>query len=137
MSGQVWINLPSNNLSRAKKFFSELGFEINKMHDVPHMVSMFVGENRLIVNLFEADLFKGFMGGQMVTDTHKSNEILFSIGASSPEEVDALARKAEGAGAKLYARPDYKDEWMYGCGFIDLDGHRWNVLYMDMTKMPK
>lgn len=27
--------------------------------------------------------------------------------------------------------------WMYGAGFTDLDGHRWNVLYMDMSKMPK
>ena len=27
--------------------------------------------------------------------------------------------------------------WMYGFGFCDIDGHRWNVLYMDMSKMPK
>jgi predicted lactoylglutathione lyase len=26
---------------------------------------------------------------------------------------------------------------MYGCVFADLDGHRWNVLYMDMSKMPQ
>ena len=26
--------------------------------------------------------------------------------------------------------------WMYACGFEDLDGHRWVMLYMDMSKMP-
>jgi len=26
---------------------------------------------------------------------------------------------------------------MYGCGFTDPDGHRWNALYMDMSKMAK
>jgi hypothetical protein len=38
---------------------------------------------------------------------------------------------------KAVEAPGYKDSWMYGCGFTDLDGHRWNVLYMDMSKMPK
>jgi uncharacterized protein len=26
---------------------------------------------------------------------------------------------------------------MYGAGFSDLDGHRWNVLFMDMAKLPR
>ena len=27
--------------------------------------------------------------------------------------------------------------WMYGSGFTDLDGHRWNLLHMDMSRLPK
>jgi len=26
---------------------------------------------------------------------------------------------------------------MYGFAFADLDGHRWNQVYMDFSKMPK
>lgn len=86
--------------------------------------------------MFNEDLFQGFIGGHSITNTSQSNEVLFSIGAATPKEVDELAQKAVEAGGSLYAKPGYKDGWMYGCGFTDLDGHRWNVLYMDMSKMP-
>jgi predicted lactoylglutathione lyase len=136
MAGTLWLNLPSKNLGKARKFFTELGFEINTAHEAPHMVSMFVGQNRVVVNLFDSNLFKGFIGGHEVTDSLTSNEILFSLGAESPDEVDRWALRAVEAGGKIYAKPGYKDGWMYGCGFIDLDGHRWNVLYMDPSKIP-
>jgi uncharacterized protein len=80
---------------------------------------------------------EGFIGGHQITNTAQSNEVLFSISADSPAEVDELARRAVDAGGILYAKPGYKDGWMHGCGFTDLDGHRWNVLYMDLSKMPK
>jgi predicted lactoylglutathione lyase len=87
--------------------------------------------------LFAEGLFQGFIGGHPIVNTAHSNEVLFSIGASSPAEVDAMATKAIEAGGSLYGPPAYKDGWMYGCGFCDLDGHRWNILYMDMSKMPQ
>ena len=135
MTGTMWINLPSTNLPLAKKFFTHIGFEMNTCHEAPHMVSMFVGQNRVVVNLFESKLFQQFIGEYSVTDTMKSSEVLFSIGADSPEEVDRMARKITEAGGTLYSKPEYKEGWMYGFGFIDLDGHRWNILHMDMSKM--
>lgn len=137
MKNEFWLNLASKDLPRAKEFFSKLGFEINSRHSAPHMVSMFVGNKNIVLNLFAENLFQGFMGGQNITNTTQSNEILFSIGAASPQEVDEMARKAVDAGATLFGKPGYKDGWMYGCGFADLDGHRWNILYMDMSKMPQ
>ena len=137
MQNELWLNLASKNLEKAKEFFIKLGFEMNEAHKAPHMVSMFVGNKKMVINLFKEELFKGFIGGQTVTDTMASNEILFSIGAGSPAEVDQMAARALEAGGKLYGKPGYKDGWMYGCGFSDLDGHRWNVLYMDMSKLPK
>lgn len=135
MKSDLWINLPSNDLARAKKFFTSLGFEMNTAHEAAHMVSMFVGANKVVVNLFDSKMMKEFMGGQNTTDTSSSNEVLFSIGAESVEEVDQLTKKAKNAGAVIFAEPDYKDGWMYGSGFIDLDGHRWNVLFMDISKL--
>lgn len=137
MEQEIWINLSSNNLPIAKEFFCAIGFEMNQKHQAPHMVSMVLGSKKLIVNLFEKKLFQEFIGGQNITDCTSSNEVLFSIGMNSPEEVDNLARKVTHAGGIIYGKPGYKDGWMYGCGFIDLDGHRWNALYMDMSKFPK
>ncbi len=136
MNFNIWLNLASNDLSKAKKFYEDIGFEINKQHVAPHMVSMFVGKGRLVINLFEEKLMEQFMGNQKVTLTQNSNELLISIGADSSEEVDNWAKKVKNAGGVLYSEPAFADGWMYGFGFIDPDGHRLNLLYMDMSKMP-
>lgn len=60
-----------------------------------------------------------------------------SIGATSEKEVDDIVKRVTEAGGTLYTEPAHKDGWTYGCGFVDPDGHRWNVLYMDMNKMPQ
>ena len=136
MKGEFWLNISSKNLSKAKEFFHHLGFKVNDQHQGPHMVSLFVGNKNIVLNLFEEKLFQTFTQNT-VTETNLSNEIIFSIGADSPGEVDTMAQKAVEAGGKLYGKPGYKDGWMYGCGFTDLDGHRWNILFMDIPKMPK
>jgi hypothetical protein len=40
----------------------------------------------------------------------------------------------EKAGAEVYSKPADFQGFMYGFGSKDLDGHRWNMLYMDMAK---
>ena len=137
MENEFWINLPSKNLVKAKEFFIKLGFAMNERHQAPHMVSMLLGSKKVVVNLFNEELFRQFNGGLAINDLATSGAVLFSLSASSPQEVDELAARAVEAGAKLFGKPGYKDGWMYGCGFADLDGHRWNLLYMDMAKMPR
>jgi predicted lactoylglutathione lyase len=137
MSNDLWLNLPTKNIDRARKFFTDLGFAMNNAHTAPHMVSMFLGSNKVILNIFPEEMFRQFIGGHNVVDAKESNEVLFSLGASSTDEVDQWIAKAEKAGATIYGKPGYKDGWMYGAGFVDPDGHRWNLLYMDMSKLPK
>lgn len=137
MKDEFWINLPSHNVERARQFFSDIGFELDTTKPAPHMVSMLLGSKKIVVNIFDDNMFQEFIGGHTVTDAQKSNEVLFSIGAGSPQEVDEWAQKAENAGAHVFAKPQYKDGWMYGCGFTDPDGHRWNLMYMDLDKLPE
>lgn len=70
-----------------------------------------------------------------VTDTSQGNELLLSIGAPSKAFVDRMASKVEEAGGKVISVPTVIQGWMYGFTFKDLDGHRWNYLYMDFDKM--
>ncbi len=90
----------------------------------------------MLVVLFQESTFKSFAGIE-ITDTKQSAEVLFSIDAQSRDEVDELARKVVTAGGTIFDEPSEHQGWMYGCGFVDLDGHRWNVLYMNMSKQPK
>lgn len=137
MTKDIWLNLPVKDLKRSKAFFTRLGFRFSTKHgDSPVSACMLIGAKDTIVMLFDEKVFQSFTLHN-ITDTELSSEILISIDAESRAEVDELARKAEEAGAKVFAKPGEKDGWMYGCGFSDPDGHRWNVLYMDLAKMLK
>ena len=137
MSKNLWLNLPVKDLAKSRAFFTALGFPINDQHGQPNLVSLRVGDNGVIVNLFPEATFKGFCGGAGVSDAASVAEVMLSLGADTREEVDAIAAKAKAAGGQVFGPPADVQGWMYGCGFSDLDGHRWNVLHMDMSKMPK
>ena len=134
MPKEIWINLPVKDVTKAKNFFVSLGFTFNETHSNESMAAMQVSDKNIALMLFEAGMFS-HVNQLPVTDTKSSSEVLFSLDAASKEEVDEWAKKAEAAGANVFAKPTTIQGWMYGCAFADLDGHRWNVLYMDMSKM--
>jgi predicted lactoylglutathione lyase len=136
MVKQIWLNLPVKNVEKSKTFFTEIGFSFNEAHDTESMACMLVGETNFVVMLFEETQLESCIQNK-ITDTSLSSEMLISIDAQSKEEVDEFAIKVQEAGGNLFAKPAENQGWMYGCGFADLDGHRWNVLYMDMSKLPK
>ncbi|HNP32861.1 MAG TPA: extradiol dioxygenase [Flavobacterium sp.] len=136
MTKQIWLNLPVKDALKAKDFYSQMGFTFLEERTTEQSACMLVGESNFVVMLFGEDMFRNFIQHQ-ITDTKQSSEFLISIDAESREEVDTLAQKAKAAGGIVYAEPGENQGWMYGCGFCDLDGHRWNVLYMDFSKMPQ
>ncbi len=136
MTKQIWLNLPVKNVAKAKDFFWKIGFSFNEQHDTPNSTCMLVGEGHFVVMLFEESLFASFSQNKL-TDTKSSSEILISIDAESREEVDQLTEKVEQAGGIVFSKPAENEGWMYGSAFADLDGHRWNILYMDFSKLPK
>ncbi|WP_231424324.1 VOC family protein [Pedobacter sp. Leaf250] len=136
MIKSLWINLPVKDVQKSKEFFTKLGFQLNLQYGVRNdSASFLVGDAGLVLMLFEKSLYEGF-AGTTLSERPSGSEVLFSFDAESPEEVDDLAKKVIDAGGSIYGEPGYKDGWMYGCGFIDLDGQRWSILYMDFGKMP-
>lgn len=136
MTKQLWINLPVRDVERSKAFFTQIGFTLNPHYgNAQDSASLLVGEKGIVVMLFTEAAFQKFTQNN-ICDTRQGTEVLFSIDAESRAEVDDLAQRAEQAGGTVFAPPG-GEGWMYGCGFADLDGHRWNVLYMDMSQMPR
>ena len=136
MTKELWINLPVKDLKKSKSFFTQIGFSFNEDRETKNMAAMIVGEKQIPVMLFVESAFKNVIQHN-VTDTEKSSEVMFSFDAESRKEVDEIAKKAEEAGGTVFGEPAEIQGWMYGCAFIDLDGHRWNALYMDADKMPE
>ena len=137
MAKELWINLPVKDVEKSKEFFSKIGFSPNTEHGASdEMACVQLGEKQFNVLLFAENKFKGFTKNEL-TDTGKSTETLISFDAENKAEVDETARKVFEAGGRIFSEPSEIEGWMYGFAFADLDGHRWNQVYMDMSKMPK
>jgi predicted lactoylglutathione lyase len=136
MSQDLWLNLPVQDLARSIAFFEQMGFERNPgPGNSERSASFLVGGNRVVLMLFLREQFAGFTS-HAVSDTATGSEVLFSLGADSREAVDRYAARAAAAGGTVFARPSEANGFMYGCGFCDPDGHRWNALFMDLAKLP-
>jgi predicted lactoylglutathione lyase len=61
---------------------------------------------------------------------------LFALSCNSRAEVDEMVKKAIAAGGK-HAKDPVDHGFMYGCSFYDLDGHHWEVLWMDPNAIQK
>jgi predicted lactoylglutathione lyase len=134
---EFWLNLPVKDVKKSKEFFTKLGFSFSKKYgNSPNCAGLLVGQKKVVVMLFDQPSFKDFTNNK-ITNTNQVTEVLLSISARSKSEVDSWAKKVVALGGKSKHKPHKMTGWMYGCGFSDLDGHNWNVLHMDMSKMPK
>lgn len=75
--------------------------------------------------------FKNFTN-KSICDSHSSAETLLCISCESRDEVDNLVSKAKSFGAKVTSKPQDHGT-MYTHGFEDLDGHTWELLFMDQS----
>jgi predicted lactoylglutathione lyase len=132
----IWLNLPVKNLEVSKNFYLSIGFNlVPRGEKNDGLVCMKVTEKETVVVLCSEEKYSEFVGGFPIADG-KTSEMLISIDCCSREEIDEYATKVRNAGATLFGGPGEKDGWLYGFGFVDPDGHRWNLIYFDMEKVP-
>ncbi|MDE2419710.1 MAG: VOC family protein [Gammaproteobacteria bacterium] len=137
MAQDIWLNLPVKNLEKSIEFFTAIGFVRNQgQGNTDQSASFLIGEKKIVLMLFTENVFSGFTGNAL-SNTAQGTEVLFSLGAESRNQVDDLANRAKSAGGTVFAEPRDSNGFMYGCGFCDPDGHRWNVLFMDTSKIPQ
>jgi len=129
MSRQIFVNLPVKQLDRSVAFFRALGFEFNAQFTNDEGACMVVADGHNYVMLLAEAKFAGF-APHPISDAHKATEVLVCLSCASRAEVDELVAKALANGGSTYKEPvDYG--FMYGHGFQDLDGHVWELVYMD------
>jgi uncharacterized protein len=125
---KLFVNLPVRDLNASKKFFTQLGFEFNPQFTDEKAACMVVSEEAYVMLLTEP-FFRTFTKRQLC-DTARQTEGLFALSCQSRAEVDELVNKAIAAGGKHAGEPQ-DHGFMYGWSFYDLDGHHWEVLWMD------
>ena len=133
MSRKIFVNLPVKDLPRAKAFFSALGFAFNPQFTNEQGACMVISEHNYAMLLVEP-FFQTFTP-KRVADARESSEVLLCLSCDSRAEVDALVAKALAAGGKE-PRPPQDHGFMYGRSIEDLDGHIWELMWMDMAAAP-
>jgi predicted lactoylglutathione lyase len=134
MATQIYVNLPVKDVQKSIAFFLKLGFKFNPQFTDKKAAGMIIGTDSFVM-LVEEPYFKTFTI-KPVADAKKATEVIVSVSVESRVKVDEMVRAALAAGGKKSS--DGKDYgWMYQQGFQDLDEHLWEVLAIDMSKMPK
>jgi predicted lactoylglutathione lyase len=128
MSRKIFVNLPVKNLTQTVEFFTKLGFTFNPQFTDETATCMIVSEDIFVMLLTEAK-FKEFTPKE-ICDSTRYTEVLVSLNCTDRVEVDELVRKAIAAGGKTYHEPQDLG-FMYQHGFQDLDGHIWEVFFME------
>ncbi|REG51398.1 hypothetical protein B0G80_7891 [Paraburkholderia sp. BL6669N2] len=128
MHKQIYVNLAVDNLERSKAFFSAIGLSFEPQFTNEQAACLILGDN-IYAMLLVKGLFKSFTR-KSLCDPKESTEALVGLSCESRAEVDALVAKALAAGGTVPRAPqDYG--FMYGHGFEDIDGHIWELIYMD------
>jgi predicted lactoylglutathione lyase len=127
MTTKIFVNLPVQNLKRSVEFFTQLGFRFNAQFTDETATCMIVSDD-IFVMLLTREKFKSFTPKE-ICDATKSTEVLVCLSSDSREKVDEMVGKAVAAGGSTYNEPQ-DHGFMYGHGFQDLDGHIWELVFM-------
>ncbi|WP_414573899.1 VOC family protein [Nostoc sp. CCY 9925] len=128
MTKKIFVNLPVKDLNQSVNFFKKLGFNFNAQFTDETATSMIVSED-IFVMLLTHDKFKTFTP-KAICDSTKNTEVLLCLSCESREAVDDMVSKAVAAGGTTYNEPQ-DHGFMYAHGFQDLDGHIWEIMYME------
>lgn len=127
MPRMIFVNLPVNDLAASRGFFRALGFDFNEEFSDDRAACVVLADN-IFVMLLREDFFATFVNGEIADAS--STEVINCLSASTRDEVDELVRRAVEAGGKPW-KDTFSEGPMYGGSFQDLDGHVWEVMYMD------
>ena len=134
MATKIFVNLPVKDLNKSIAFFTKLGYTFNPQFTDETGTCMIIGEN-IFAMLLTEKRFKDFTKKE-IADAKKTTEVLIALDCESRDKVSEMVNKAVEAGGSLYAEPA-DHGWMYQHSYADLDGHQWELVYMDASAIPQ
>jgi uncharacterized protein len=124
----LFVNLPVAEVDRSKAFFAGLGFSFNPMLTDESSACMLVGEHAFVM-LLSREKFAEF-AKLPIADPTTHTLALYCFSVATRDEVDSVSAAALAAGGTEV--DDAEDHgFMYSRSFYDLDGHGWQVMWMD------
>lgn len=126
----IFVNLPVRDLARSKRFFEALGFGFNPQFTDDTAACMVISET-IFAMLLTHEKFATFTPKKgSICDAKQSTEVLIALSRENRAAVDDIVKKAVAAGGTTFSDPQ-DHGFMYAHAFQDLDGHVWEVMWMD------
>jgi predicted lactoylglutathione lyase len=132
MPTQAFINLPVKDLEKSKAFFAHLGYSFNAQFTNEKAACMVISDT-IYAMLLTEPFFQGFTK-KAIADGHTTKEVLLCLSCESRAKVDETIKKAVEAGGTIPIDPQ-DHGFMYYHAFEDLDGHHWEIMYMDESQV--
>ncbi|WP_338501846.1 VOC family protein [Sphingomonas kaistensis] len=130
MARMIFINLPVADVAKATAFYEAIGLTKNPAFS-NDVASAMVWSDIIHVMLLSRDFFATFTPKE-IADAHRTAQVALCVSEDSRADVDRLVERAGAAGAEMDPGPKQEmGEMMYGRSFADLDGHHWEVMWMD------
>ncbi|MDQ8011749.1 MAG: glyoxalase/bleomycin resistance/extradiol dioxygenase family protein [Flavobacterium nitrogenifigens] len=134
MKTKIFLNLAVKDLNRAVSFYNGLGFSTNPKFTNEKGACLVIDENIFVMILAE-EFYQTFTKKQ-ICDSTTTSEAIIAISVDTREQVDEMMEKAIKSGGTDYNQTnDYG--WMYQRTFLDVDGHHWEVFFMDESQIPE
>ena len=131
MSTTIFLNLPVKDVAAAQRFYTGLGYSINPQFTGENSACMVISEQITAMLLAEPH-FKEFTTNEIADPT--TTEVIIALSAESRAAVDEVADKALAAGGTEPKAPQ-DHGFMYVRAFTDLDGHHWELIWMDTAAL--
>ncbi|MEY4348595.1 MAG: hypothetical protein RIS43_1014 [Actinomycetota bacterium] len=119
--------MPVENIARSITFFEALGFRINPQFTNDESACVVISDN-IFAMLSNHEKYTSFSEKKL--PSKDAAEVIFSLQCESTDEVRSIAEKAFAAGARRVNEPSDQG-FMFSWGFEDLDGHLWDLFWMD------
>lgn len=129
---RLYLNLPVLNIQKTREFWNHLGFEINEKFSDEKALCVIMKEDAIFAMLIAHEFFSTFTNRPIADGS--TTQVLIAIEMESKEQVHEVVRKALELGATRYLDP-IDEGWMFYERFVDIDGHQWEVTYMDESLM--
>jgi hypothetical protein len=126
----IYVNIAVSDLPLSRAFYTALGFHFNDQFCDATAACLVISDT-IYAMLLTKEKFGSFAPNG-ICDSRKENEALLCISCESRDEVDVLVKKAVAAGGNTYNNSQ-DHGFMYAHGFQDLDGHVWELAYMEQT----
>jgi uncharacterized protein len=131
MTKMIFVNLPVADLAASKRFYEAIGFTNNPQFTDDTAACM-VWSDTIYVMLLTHDKYRQFTT-KSIANARTTSEVLICLSAESRADVDSMISKAKSVGTTIDPTPTQDFGFMYGRSFEDLDGHIWEVMWMDVA----
>jgi predicted lactoylglutathione lyase len=132
MSSTIFLNLPVRDISAATRFYEAIGCKKNEQFSDRRSSSM-VWSETITFQLLTHEYFATF-SPKPISDAREHCGMLIALSCDSRSKVDSVVQAATVAGGASDVRKIVDMGWMYNRAFEDIDGHMFEIIWLDMQQ---